>query len=45
MDKSIHDDVNLTTVNTPNKKIKRLLHIGDTLMSLFIISPLVVAHW
>lgn len=46
MDKSkyVHGD-NLTTVKTPNRHMKRLLHIGDTILSLFVISPLVVAHW
>lgn len=29
----------------PSKCTKRLLHIFDTMFSLFVISPLVVAHW
>uniref|UniRef100_A0A336M8G3 CSON012613 protein n=1 Tax=Culicoides sonorensis TaxID=179676 RepID=A0A336M8G3_CULSO len=29
----------------PRKCTKRLLHIFDTIISLFVISPLVIAHW
>lgn len=29
----------------PSKCTKRLLHVFDTIFSLFVISPLVIAHW
>uniref|UniRef100_A0A1Q3FSF4 Putative conserved plasma membrane protein n=1 Tax=Culex tarsalis TaxID=7177 RepID=A0A1Q3FSF4_CULTA len=29
----------------PRACVKRILHAGDTLFSLFVISPLVVSHW
>lgn len=46
MDKQIYvNEVSFTTIKAPNPCQKRLLHIGDTILSLFVISPLVVAHW
>ncbi|XP_055600468.1 uncharacterized protein LOC129749513 isoform X2 [Uranotaenia lowii] len=31
--------------NDEHIRLKRMLHAGDTLVSLFVISPLVVSHW
>lgn len=44
-----NSDINIlfhySNLNRPNRCLKRLLHAGDTFFSIFIISPLVVAHW
>lgn len=34
-----------SVTKTVNRRTKRLLHIGDTILSLLVITPLVVAHW
>ncbi|GAB0100114.1 uncharacterized protein DMENIID0001_161060 [Sergentomyia squamirostris] len=33
------------SLTPPNRWIKRLLHVSDTIVSLVIITPLAVAHW
>ncbi|XP_059619238.1 uncharacterized protein LOC132263474 [Phlebotomus argentipes] len=33
------------SLSPPNRWIKRLLHVSDTIVSLLIITPLAVAHW
>uniref|UniRef100_A0A1B0D2S8 Uncharacterized protein n=1 Tax=Phlebotomus papatasi TaxID=29031 RepID=A0A1B0D2S8_PHLPP len=33
------------SLSPPNRCLKRLLHVSDTIVSLLIITPLAVAHW
>lgn len=45
---NLYQSLNVITSNVPkthSRNKKRLLNLGDSIFSLFIIAPLVIAHW